>query len=94
MRRTNLLRSFRRDYRREMRGRHRATLETELPSIIDLLAADEPLPSRCRDRALTGNWVGHRECHIRPNLLLIYRKPDADTLELAHLGSHSELRLT
>lgn len=94
MRTTNLLRSFRRDYRREMRGRHRATLETELQPIIDLLAADETLPSRCRDHALTGNWIGYRECHIRFDLLLIYRKPDADTLELVHLGSHSELRLT
>jgi mRNA interferase YafQ len=35
--------------------------------------------------------VGYRECHIKPDLLLIYRKPGADTLRLARLGSHSEL---
>jgi mRNA interferase YafQ len=40
---------------------------------------------------LSGDWAGCRECHVRPDLLLIYRKPDADTLRLARLGSHSEL---
>jgi mRNA interferase YafQ len=35
--------------------------------------------------------MGYRECHIKPDLLPIYRKPDADTLRLARLGSHSEL---
>ena len=44
-----------------------------------------------RDHALSGDWAGYRECHIKPDLLLIYRKPDADTLRLARLGSHSEL---
>jgi mRNA interferase YafQ len=49
------------------------------------------LPEKNHDHALTGAWVGYRECHIRPDLLLIYRKPDAITLRLARLGSHSEL---
>jgi len=42
---------------------------------------------------LSGDWSGYRECHIKPDLLLllIYRKPDANTLRLARLGSHSEL---
>ena len=35
--------------------------------------------------------MGYRECHIKPDLPLIYRKPDAGTLRLARLGSHSEL---
>jgi mRNA interferase YafQ len=35
----------------------------------------------------------HRDCHIRPDLILIYRKPDDDNLELVRLGSHSELGL-
>jgi mRNA interferase YafQ len=42
---------------------------------------------------LTGDWKDHRDCHIRPDLVLIYRKPDADALELVRLGSHSELSL-
>jgi mRNA interferase YafQ len=55
------------------------------------LAEDQP-PDPCyRDHDLGGDWAGYRECHVRPDLLLIYRKPDADTLRLARLGSHSEL---
>ena len=50
------------------------------------LAADEPLASRHRDHALTGDWRGHRDCHVRPDLVLIYRKPDARTLVLTHFG--------
>jgi mRNA interferase YafQ len=42
---------------------------------------------------LTGQWRDFRDCHIRPDLVLIYRRPDADTLQLARLGSHSELGL-
>ena len=38
-----------------------------------------------------GEWKDHRDCHIKPDLLLIYRKPDARSLELVRLGSHSEL---
>ncbi|MGU5717452.1 type II toxin-antitoxin system YafQ family toxin [Aeromonas taiwanensis] len=46
---------------------------------------------RYRDHDLSGDRAGYRECYIKPDLLLIYRKSDADTLRLARLGSHSEL---
>jgi len=49
------------------------------------------LEPRHRDHDLTGDWAGYRECHIKPDLLLIYRKPDSETLWLARLGSHGEL---
>jgi mRNA interferase YafQ len=49
------------------------------------------LDARYRDHDFSGDWAGYRECHIKPDLLLIYRKSDADTLRLARLGSHSEL---
>ena len=45
------------------------------------------------DHPLTGNWVEHRDCHIKPDLVLIYRKPDKKRLQLIRLGSHSELSL-
>jgi mRNA interferase YafQ len=44
-----------------------------------------------RDHGLSGEWIDHRECHLKPDLLLIYRKPDAEILQLVRLGSHSEL---
>jgi len=84
---------FKKDYKREAKGRHRATLDAELVAVISLLAADAPLPERHRDHALTGDWTDHRDCHVRPDLVLIYRKPDDGTLELIRLGSHSELSL-
>ncbi len=43
--------------------------------VVDLLAADAALPHRNFDHALTGDWVDHRDCHIKPDLVLIYRKP-------------------
>jgi len=82
---------FRRDYKRQAKGRHRGALDTDLLAVLALLADDQPLGPQLRDHALIGDWVGYRECHIRPDLLLIYRKPDASTLRLARLGSHSEL---
>jgi mRNA interferase YafQ len=61
--------------------------------VVALLASDASLPQKCRDHALSGDWKDHRDCHIKPDLLLIYRKPDSDTLELVRLGLHSELSL-
>jgi mRNA interferase YafQ len=84
---------FKRDYKREARGRYRRTLDRDLRAVISLLAADVPLPERLRDHALTGDWKDHRDCHIRPDLVQIYRKPDAQTLDLVRLGSHGELSL-
>jgi len=83
--------AFKRDYKREARGRHRATLDADLVPVLTALASDNTLESRHRDHELSGNSKGYRECHIKPDVLLIYQKPDADTLRLARLGSHSEL---
>ncbi len=84
---------FKRDYKREKKsGRHK-TLDHDLLSIVELLAADKPLAHRNYDHPLTGEWTDHRDCHIKPDLVLIYRKPDDNTLQLVRLGSHSELGL-
>lgn len=82
---------FKRDYKREKRGQHAKTLDAVLIPIIEALANDEPLEPRHRDHALTGEWRDHRDCHVKPDLVLIYRKPDDDTLQLVRLGSHAEL---
>ena len=83
--------SFKRDYKREAKGQHRATLDKDLVPVLKALATDQPLEPRHRDHDLTGDWIGYRECHIKPDLLLIYRKVGDDVLILARLGSHSEL---
>ena len=85
--------AFKRDYRREKKGRFAETLDLEVENVVADLAADQPLPQRHHDHALTGPWKDHRDCHVRPDLVLVYRKPDADHLDLVRLGSHSELGL-
>ena len=82
---------FKRDYKRELKGRRGKTLPDELIAVVELLANDQPLPSKYRDHALSGNFSGYRDLHVRPDLVLIYAKPDAQTLQLVRLGSHSEL---
>ena len=83
--------AFKRDYKREAKGQHRATLDADLVSVLTALANDQPLEPKHRDHDLSGDWAGYRECHIRPDLLLIYRKSNGNILRLARLGSHSEL---
>jgi len=61
--------------------------------VLTALATDRPLAKKYRDHLLVGEWMGYRECHLKPDLLLIYKKPDDKTLRLARLGSHSELEL-
>jgi mRNA interferase YafQ len=88
--------AFKRDYKRESSGKsrqHAEKLGHELTALVALLAADAALPRRYADHPLTGDWKDFRDCHIRPDLILIYRKLDADSLELVRLGSHSELGL-
>jgi mRNA interferase YafQ len=84
---------FKRDFKRELKSRHRATIDRDLIAVLQCIAFDKPLDERYRDHALAGSWAGHRDCHIRPDLVLIYEKPDDGTLRLARLGSHSELGL-
>lgn len=63
-----------------------------LIKIIKLLANGSPLPEKNKDHALTGNYVGYRECHITPDWLLIYKVEESILiLTLTRTGSHSDL---
>ncbi len=67
-------------------------LDDRLNTALTLLSMDQPLPESFKDHDLIGNWIDFRECHLRPDLLLIYRLTrDGATLQLARIGSHSEL---
>ncbi len=80
---------FKKDFKLAMkRGLNIDLLET----VIATLALGEPLPDKNKDHALTGNWIGHRECHILPDWLLIYRiEEEVLILTLARSGTHSDL---
>jgi mRNA interferase YafQ len=91
MRTINFTARFRKDFKRVQKSQPAEPLQTELQPVINLLVADASLPSNNRDHALQGQWSGYRDCHIRPDLVLIYRKFEPSALELTRLGSHSEL---
>ncbi|MEM6603004.1 MAG: type II toxin-antitoxin system YafQ family toxin [Pseudomonadota bacterium] len=80
---------FRRDIRRiKKRGKDLKKLK----SIVITLSNNEVLPLKNRDHELVGNWRGHRECHIEPDWLLVYRvNLDKNILELVRMGTHSDL---
>lgn len=59
-------------------------------NIISRLQRGETLDFRHVDHPLTGNWLGFRDCHIKPDLILIYRIFEG-RLQLARIGSHSDL---
>jgi mRNA interferase YafQ len=63
---------------------------SKLRHVVTLLSEKQPLPIRYRDHALTGNWIGHRDCHIQPDWVLIYQIDD-DDLILERTGTHSDL---
>lgn len=80
---------FRKDYKlAKKRG-----LKIELlKNVVESLSTGEPLPAQNKDHALTGDWVGHRECHILPDWLLIYRiEENVLVLTLTRTGTHSDL---
>ena len=81
---------FKRDYKRELKGSHKKALADDLKEVLTSLVQYEPLDEKYKDHALTGNWKDHRDCHIKPDLVLIYRVED-NILRLARMGSHSEL---
>ena len=80
---------FKKDYKLAMKRGFKISL---LDEVIALLSKGEELPEKYRDHALIGNWFGHRECHILPDWLLIYRiENDVLVLTLSRTGSHSNL---
>jgi mRNA interferase YafQ len=79
--------AFKRDYKRaKATPRHGGELERLLGTVVALLLMGGVLPKAFRDHQLAGDWAGYRECHLKADLLMIYRKPEANTLRLARLG--------
>ncbi len=80
---------FKRDYRRAVRRNEDVE---ELFLVIDLLAKGQPLPQEKRDHALSGLYAGYRECHVRPDFLLVYKIVERRLeLILYRAGTHSDL---
>ena len=87
MREITFTRQFKRDYKKRSREKG---LDALLELTIECLAAGEALELKMRDHPLKGGYAGCRECHLKPDLLLIYIQT-SDELRLVRIGSHSEL---
>ncbi len=80
---------FKKDYKLLIK---RGANMNELHRVIELLRDNKPLPEKYHDHALSGNYAGYRECHIRPDWLLIYLVDNnVLVLTLTRTGSHSDL---
>ena len=91
MRRIERTRAFKKDYQRTIAMPKHRDLDNVLPAFIALLASDIALPEKYVDHPLRGQWKDFRDCHVKPDLVLIYRKLSPDVLQLVRLASHSEL---
>lgn len=89
MLRLKAVRQFKKDMKKYQ---HQTDVIAALDEIISCLLSGKKLPIHCRDHALIGEYIGMRECHIRPDALLVYWvNEQMDTLYLERIGSHSEL---
>lgn len=80
---------FKRDYKREKAGQHK-DLDEIFKEVADMLVRKTPLPLANKDHPLKGEWKGHRDCHLKPDLVLIYKKTKT-AIQLVRVGSHSEI---
>ena len=80
---------FKKDYKLALKRRLDIAL---LDDIIRALSRGDTLPEKNKDHPLSGNWTGHRECHILPDWLLVYKVVRQTLiLKLIRTGSHSDL---
>lgn len=77
-------------FRRDVKKQWSELITPDWATVIYYLINDHEIPPKYRDHALSGEWSGFRECHIKPDLLLIYESGE-DFIQLVRLGSHSEL---
>ena len=80
---------FKKDYKLAVKRGLNISLLTD---IIQMLIEGKQLPAEYNDHSLSGNWVGHRACHIQPDWLLVYYySEDELILTLTRTGTHSDL---
>lgn len=77
-------------FKRDLKKYHLALIGEAWTDISNCLLNDLPMPEKYRDHDLTGNWKDFRDCHVQPDLVLIYRIV-GDVVELHRLNTHSEL---
>lgn len=82
--------AFKRDFRRELKGRYSITVEKDLLNAVAYLLQGKRLPVKYKDHNCRGEWKNHNECHLMDDLLLIYKTTET-ALILTRIGSHTRL---
>ncbi|OOE69171.1 type II toxin-antitoxin system mRNA interferase toxin, RelE/StbE family [Salinivibrio kushneri] len=84
------------EYSRQFKKDFKKIAKLSIPDVVEVghvikqLQLGETLPEKYVDHSLSGNWQNYRDCHVKPDLVLIY-KVDDTSLKLARIGAHSEL---
>jgi len=81
--------SFKKDYKRELRDKYVKVLDRELGEVVLTLTWNNQLDRKYCDHALIGNLQGYRDCHLFFDLVLIYQYRSDNELILIRLGSHT-----
>ncbi len=76
-------------FKRDAKKHYLELVSESWAEVLNFLINDVTLPTKYKDHALKGKFVGCRDCHIKPDLVLIYEKHENELL-LIRLGSHSE----
>ena len=82
--------AFKKDRKRESKNSHNKDIDQKIVEVLSLLSKDVVLPSKYKLHKLRGPYSGFLECHVKPDLLMIFRLENS-SVYLLRLGSHSEL---
>lgn len=82
---------FKKDFKQHLKNPNNRDLNNRLKEALEFLVTGSTLPLRFKDHPLKGGYVGYRELHLKPDLLLVYKRVGTTELRLARLGSHSDL---
>jgi mRNA interferase YafQ len=82
--------SFKKDRKRELRNPNNQDLDLRIVEILSVLINKKPVPRRFKLHRLKGSYAGYLECHVKPDLLMIFRI-ETKRVYLFRLGSHSNL---
>lgn len=93
MRSVTRTKRFKRDFKRVKRGVHAEHIDAILLQALELLVADEQLPPNFADHPMKRPYSDCRDCHLRSDLVLVYRKSGTDVLELIRIGTHAHLAI-
>lgn len=77
-------------FKRDLKKHYLHLIGEAWTEVSDCLLHAQPLPEKYADHPLHGDKNGFRDCHIKPDLVLIYKIVD-DVVQLHHLGTHSEV---